>query len=495
MKRLISKWRSLPESVKSSVAFTFSVFFLKGVSFIATSAFTRIMDMSEYGVLTKYNSWLSILEVVAVIGLTSGGVINSGLNDFRDDRDRYISSAVILGNVATVAVFGVIFLVGRLIPGDFMMETKYLVLMFIHLFFSPAQIFWLARQRYEYRYKLATLVTIFSVIIGQTLSVLAVVKVHSDPLFERLLGNECFAKLVGNEAGQLLFYIPIYVYLLAKGKSFVNRNIWRKVFFFAVSLIPHYLAQHLMSGADKIMVADMVSEAEGAVYGVMSSISIIAIIFWEGISASLVPYTFEKINKKDYASVNNVVKGLLVGYGIICLGIIAVAPEVVAILAPSKYNRGIFAIPPLIAVAFLNSNYNIYANIEFYYKNSRNITLATIVSSVANLGLNALLIPRFSLFGAAYATLLSNAILIFMHYTGYRRSAKDRIYDDRFILGLSVCVCAICILSTLLYLNNIVRYSFIGLVLIAMVIKRKWLISTVKDYLAELKGKKKTAEE
>ena len=95
MNKLLSKWKSMPDSVKSSVAFAFSVFFLKGVSFLATSAFTRIMETTEYGVLTKYNSWVSILEVFALIGMTSGGIFNSGLNDYRDDRDRYISSSLI----------------------------------------------------------------------------------------------------------------------------------------------------------------------------------------------------------------------------------------------------------------------------------------------------------------------------------------------------------------------------------------------------------------
>ncbi len=490
MNKLLSKWKNMPDSVKSSVAFAFSVFFLKGVSFLATSAFTRIMETTEYGVLTKYNSWVSILEVFALVGMTSGGIFNSGLNDYRDDRDRFISSSLILCNIATVIVFGIIFGAKSFLPEKFLMENKYMVVMFIHMIFSPSQIFWMARQRYEYRYKMATFVTVFSVIIGQLASVLCVLRVHSDPKFMELLGNEAFAKLVGNEVGQLLFYIPIYVYLLVKGKSFFDGIKWKHMLAFAVPLLPHYLAQHLMSGADKIMVADIAGEADGGIYGVMASIGALAIIFWDAVNASLVPYSFEKFNKEDYKSVANIVKGLLVGYGIICLGVIAVAPEVVAILAPPQYYRGIYAIPPLVAVAFLNSTYNIYANVEFYYKNSANITMATIVSSALNLGLNALLIPMFGLVGAAYTTLISNAALIFMHYRGYMKSAGKHIYDDKFILMLAGGMCGICILSTLIYLSNIVRYAIIAAVLIAMIIKRKWIIDTVKDYSAEIKGKK-----
>ena len=107
MKKLLNKWRALPEATKSSLAFMLSSFFLTGLSVLTTPIFTRLIDSSQYGIVATYNSWLSIIDVFALLGLTSAGVFNVGLNEHKDSRDQYISSILALCNIVTVVVFGV----------------------------------------------------------------------------------------------------------------------------------------------------------------------------------------------------------------------------------------------------------------------------------------------------------------------------------------------------------------------------------------------------
>ena len=110
MKKLINKWLELPVSVKSTVAFVISSFILKGISFLVTPVFTRVMDASQYGLVSIYQSWLIIIEVFALLGMTSAGVFNVGLNDYKQSRDEYIASILFLCNLITLAVFGLIML-------------------------------------------------------------------------------------------------------------------------------------------------------------------------------------------------------------------------------------------------------------------------------------------------------------------------------------------------------------------------------------------------
>ena len=92
----------MPDAAKSSIVFALSSFILKGISFITTPIFTRIMDSSCYGIIATYNSWLSIIEVFAILGLTSAGVFNVGLNEYKEQRSRYISSVLSLCNIMTI---------------------------------------------------------------------------------------------------------------------------------------------------------------------------------------------------------------------------------------------------------------------------------------------------------------------------------------------------------------------------------------------------------
>mgnify|MGYP003247363785 CR=1 FL=1 len=67
-------WNKRPsEGMKSAVAYTFASLFSKGLAFVTVPIFTRIMSTSEMGTVNLYNSWQSILTVVATLSLTYGG--------------------------------------------------------------------------------------------------------------------------------------------------------------------------------------------------------------------------------------------------------------------------------------------------------------------------------------------------------------------------------------------------------------------------------------
>ena len=151
MKKIINKWRSLPDSARSSVAFMISSLLLTGLNFLTTPVFTRLMDQSQYGLCATYYSWLSILDVFALLGLTSAGVFNVGLNEHTGKRDRYISAILGLCNLVTLAVFGIIFLIKELLPENYILPDSLLFLMLLHFVFSPANIFWITRQKYEFK--------------------------------------------------------------------------------------------------------------------------------------------------------------------------------------------------------------------------------------------------------------------------------------------------------------------------------------------------------
>lgn len=473
MSKIIEKWKKIPDSVKSSIAFAFSSFIIKGIAFIVTPIFTRIMEIDDYGVITTYNSWVSIIEIFALLGLTSAGVFNIGLKDNKETRDKYISSCLGLCNFATVIVFSIILILKVIFGSDFWISNDLVVVMFIHFIFNPAHIFWITRQKYEYKYKLATCVTVGTTLLGQTLSLMGVLSFKE---------NTVLAKIFGNELGILIITIPIFVALLRKGKKYIDIAQWKNILVLALPLIPHYLAQHVMSGADKIMISDMVNSGDAAIYGVVANIGMIGSIFWSAINGSLVPFTFENIEKKNYEKIKKVSNSLILAYAFVCVGVILIAPEVLKLLAPAEYYSGIYCVPPIVVVVFLQALYNLYANVEFYYKKTKRIAVATVVATIVNVVLNYLIIPKYSFVGAAYTTLISYIVLIVVHYFGYKSCTEGEVCDNKFIVILTLSLLIISILSNILYgLSDIIRYVFIGIALLILFIKKDKIISLVKQ--------------
>ena len=282
----------------------------------------------------------------------------------------------------------------------------------------------------------------------------------------------------------LLFYIPIYFYIIFKGKRFFDLKIWKKTLVFALPLIPHYLAQHIMSSADTIMLKEIVGEEAAGVYSVVYTIGKIATIVWSAINVSLIAITFEALNTKDYKKLSRLTASLVLGYGLVCLIVTLIAPEVLMILAPASYADGVYVVPPIACVSFLSALYNVYANIEFYHKKPFYIAISTIVATCVNLALNALLIPRFSYIGAAYTTFISYVVLILMHFIGYKICAKgEKIYNNTIILIISLIILGSCLACNLLYINVIVRYAIIVALAIIAIIKHKSIIEKISTLL------------
>ena len=468
---MIKKWRQMPEEAKSTIVFVISSFIVKGIVFITTPIFTRIMPVFQYGIIATFNSWRSIIEVFALLGLTSAGVFNVGLNDYRDARDQYVSSVLTLCNAITIVTFTVIFAYKNFFTEEFLLPNNQLILMFVWLLFSPAQDFWLTRQKYEYKYKLAFCVTVVIAILSQIIAVIAVMNIDAANLGE--------IKLWSTNLTTVILVLPIYIHIFVKGKNFFDFKRWKQILVFALPLIPHYLAQHIMFGADRILLSKMISDAAAGIYSVVNNIGLIASIVWSSVNASLIAYTFENLNKKQYGGVNHTVTMLLIGYAAICVCVTVVAPEIMRILAPEEYYSGIYAIPPIICVSFLSALYNVYANVEFYHKKSVCIAISTIIATLVNVLLNIVLIPRFTFVGAAYTTLISYVVLIVMHYIGYRK-CNEPVYKNRNIAVIALgCVLA-CMLCNLLYINNLIRFSVMAFLILLFVWKRKFIINALK---------------
>ena len=490
--KIASTWKKLPLPSRSALIFGICSFLSSGISFLLMPLFTRIMSTEQYGIVTDYNSWHYILEVFAVLGLASVGSFNVGLNEYRDNRNRFVSGMLIMVNISTILVFGLIFVIKAFVYKDFILPWPLLILMGVSFLFSPATTFFLARKRYEYSYRTGAIVSIGSMLLTQGLGIALIFlfstksKVSggvSEGIENTINGalavsetgtiigqiSDSELKILGSVIGILIFAVPLYIYIFAKGGVKPERKTMRQMLVFTLPLLPHYLALHVMNGADRIMVGRLESTSSEAVYGVSSAVGLAAATVWTAINGSLQPYIFGKLNEKDYQPVKRICTMLMMGYAVLCVILSLLAPEILMILAPSEYNEGLSAIPPIVGMAFLNALYNVYASVEFYHKKSVGIATATIIAAGLNIALNAWLIPIYGLSAAAYTTLIANGVLTFCHYIGYRRCTGAKIFNDSAFLVLSIATIGLSLACEHIYGLAIVRYIII-LIMICIII-------------------------
>ena len=269
--KLKRKWGSMSLAAKASIALIIANFFQKGLSMVTGPIFTRIMPIEEYGIISTFLSWQNVLFIVATLNMAQG-VFNNGMLDFKEDRDVFCFSIQSLANFSTL-----LFLIVFLVFNNFFIEIidmnmYLLVLMFLYFIFVPAYNFWIARKRYEFKYKFSTSMMIVSSSLSTIFAIIFVLIVPDE-----LKAN---ARLTATEGVMIFIGIIMYIYLMVKAKCKINFKYWKYALKYNLPLIPHYLSMYVLASSDRIMISKIVGTGATAIYNVSYTVASILLIFW-----------------------------------------------------------------------------------------------------------------------------------------------------------------------------------------------------------------------
>lgn len=477
MKRIANKIKNIPIGAKSAVVYTISSVFTRGLAIISVPIFTRLMTTDQIGVVNIYNSWYSLISAFATLSLTSGGFAVA-MKEYSDKRDEYESSILTLTSIVAI-VIALIYAVAPIFWQRMLgLPNALIILMLIGFLFAPARDFWLSRQRYEYKYKLAGAVSVLTAIVATFASIFAVIFV-SNRHFEE-------TSLVRLFSNYIIIYgvaAVIWIYILLKGKKFYCKEYWKMSLAISIPLIGYNIAGQVLNVSDRMMIGRLVNNSAVGIYGTLYTVSSLSLLVWQAINASFVPYLFQNIDKKEH-NIKQISNMLLEAYAVIAVLLTFFAPEIVKILATKEYYEAIYIMPSIAAGVFFTSYANLYSNIAVYYKESKYVMYPAIVAAILNLVLNYVFIKMFGYMAAAYTTLFSYIILAILQVIWSAKVCKENnneinnIYDNKRMLLLAIVTTVVSLMAIPLYSNTFVRYLFIAIgIVVASIIVRRLLKS------------------
>ena len=121
---------------KSGIWYTASNFLLRGIGFITTPIFTRLLSKTDYGLFNNYSSWLAILTVIVTLNLES--TLISARYDYEEKLDEYILSILTLSSLWAVIWAAVVNIFPDTIGNLLHLDRKYINIMLLYLIFLPA---------------------------------------------------------------------------------------------------------------------------------------------------------------------------------------------------------------------------------------------------------------------------------------------------------------------------------------------------------------------
>ena len=477
---LIKKYNAIPITVKASLWYVCCSILQKGIAFITTPIFTRMMSTYQYGQVTIYNSWLEVFTVFATLNIFYG-VYNNVLTKY-DDKDKTTSSLLGLCSTITFILFILYLPLHHFINSLTKMSTELTVLMFIEILFLPASRFWFTKQRYEYKYKALVVISILIAILTPLLGYFAVL----------LLEEKGLAKIISGILVQVFFSFFIYLSLLKKGKTLFNKEYWKYALTFNLPLVPHYLSSTILNQCDRVMIDDMCGKDKAGIYGLAYTIGALTIIINEAIMNSYTPYTYQKLKADRHEDIKRTSKVLVIIVAAFSLCLVILAPEIMWILGGDKYKQGVWIIAPIATSVFFRFLYSLYANIEFYYEENYFIMVASSLCAVVNIVLNYIFIKMYGFLAAGYTTLACFFLYSLAHYwfssKVYKKHVDNNLvlYDNAFIFVVGLFVTVISLTIMLLYKYVLPRYVLVIVLGITGYIFRM----KIKGFIQEIKGKK-----
>ncbi len=479
VKSILQYLNSLSPAAKASFWFVVSNVMLKGISFITTPIFTRILNVADYGTTSVFVTWECVISIFATLSL-SGGVYNVAMTKFEEDIEAFTSSMIGLTALSSSLTYALCMAINYWIPSLFQLEQSFLFYMWIQTFANAITSFWMMRKRFEYKYKSVITYTFANSLVSPVIAIIAIY------LFPE---NRAYAKIVG--AGVLAIAIGFYIgaKTLFRGKKFYQKTYWNYALKFNIPLIPHYLSSIILGSSDRLMINYFCGSAQAGIYSIANSITGLIGIVTESINYSLIPYTLQAIKKRTIDRLYRVVSGCVMLVSIICIFVILFAREGIMLFATRDYIAAVGFIAPLAFSTQLAFISGLLGNILFYYEQTKFMSLITMVTALVNVVLNVVGIQLWGYIAAGYTTLFSSFLRLVLYYLCVRKFEKDidEILNLKWIFMIFTVFIIAMVLSIAFNNNMVVKMIIIVVVFAVVFFFRKTIVQMITTMLEKKK--------
>ncbi len=402
--------------------------------------FTRVMTVSEYGLLSLLNTALMLL-----VCLSKGGIQNS-INRFwksDENNDDLIASSY----TGVVICFTVVLLLT--LPGFYLG--------------------WYGREYDKFSFSVVCvcyLTVLFEIVrsVGNNIAIINKKAILYSGLnvahkylriILPLLGILFFKnRLLGIAVGFMLSSLVTMLVVINKHEYRIrftyNNTFTLTLLLFSLPLMLNELVNYVLNYCDRLFIAYFLDSAAVGMYSAAYNLSNnVEVVLITSMNMTTAPLLLSCFNMHGFDEMKRLLRlcirwYCLFGSGIIAL-VVSIGPDLLVLLASSKYRAAGPVMLPVLLGVFLYGLYGLASSTLFFRNKTKVIltlcTSATVINLLANWGL----VPRLGIIGAAYATLIS---FLFLGIAGMWLAYRDK-FSEIFmaLLRLFPAIILLCVLN------------------------------------------------
>lgn len=388
-----------------------STMLLRGISLFTAPLFSRMLGTNGYGVVSIYTVWMGVLAIAFTLQ-TNGTLVNARVEYPEERQNAYQSSVMTLSLLFWLACSAVVILFLPQVSALLKLPWALVLLMLFHAFGNFCFNFLNSKFTYEFKADKNMVASVGVTLATLVLSVILILLLPEEiNYYGRIFGMALTYGILG---------VGICVYVLAKGKTFYNREYWHLALTLALPVVFYGLSDILLGYCDRVMLQQMMSESMVGQYSLAYSFGGIMFTIFAALNNSWTPFFFEDMKQGRKAQLRSQAKNFLEVFTVLSIGFILLSREVYHVFASQDFWPGTMLIPVFVASYYLNFLCTFPVNYEYYYKKTKVVAVVTVLASLVNIGLNYVLIRSIGMPGAAVATMISHGLQLLMHY-GYVR--------------------------------------------------------------------------
>lgn len=439
--------------IKAGLSYTIGNFFIKGLFFLTTPLFTRIMSTEDYGIVGGFMAYETIM--VVLISFMLHASIKNAFIDFKNEINRYASNIMATITLITIPFLVIILIFNQqiysltqlgLIEQILIILTAY-GLSILNVFNSVASM--------KYEYKRYLLIGFINSILNIALSLLLIYTLFAN--------NKSLGRIIGYAAPIIFLAIIIIVVGFIKYPPNFSKKHLSFAFVYSTPLIMMGISEVLLSQSDRVMIKFFKGNEPLAFYSLAYSAYAIISVIRNSTELVWIPTSYNLLEKEDYESFKKYSNMYIYLFFFITASCIILAKEIVFVLGGQEYQESIYSAVPLIVASFIIMLNSLPSNILYFHKKGIIVSSISVFATIINIVLNLLLIPSYGYIFAAYTTLASIFILLIFNYLFVRFKLKIKFIDFTTILYT---VSAIGIFSFIaLFVDNFIIRFIILLIL------------------------------
>lgn len=370
------------------------------------------MSTAQYGIVGSMQILISVLSILLSLGAEKS--IFRLYHDYRteDERKTFLSTVTWLIYTLSLVMVGVCFVLQGVVENiyssiPFYPYYAYSLGVAFCLAFEVAPRVYLQVTKQSKKY---FFVSLLQMVLSAVCILYFTVYKHQEA--------------VGMLKGMLLAQVgmvPIYITIHVRN-YFVRPlvTLIRPILGYCLPLLPTAVASWVIVMSSQVFVERNFSTSEVAVYALSLKIVGAITIFASALMTAYKPQFYQLANGENQSMAKQQIQKLqnqIIIVLIVVSGLIAVfSRDIVTVFFSEDYHTAMYLIP-ILMLANVLSKISGYTNLAFYQeKKTMQIMWIMIIASAVSVAMNYILIPRFSLYGAAVTYVISTTIFFVLKY-------------------------------------------------------------------------------